>query len=98
MAETPAKQNIQMKVDETRTRASYANAFRHHATTHEVILDFGINVVAPPNPNDSEAPRQMNFQIDNRLVMNYITAKRLTMMLGQLVQAHEKQFGEIKID
>ena len=38
----------------------------------------------------------MQFNIDNRMVMNYVTAKRLAGMLVQVVQAHEKQFGEIK--
>lgn len=96
--ETTKQQNVQMRVDETRTRATYANAFRHQSSAQEVIIDFGINVVNPPNPQEPEAPRQMNFQIDNRLVMNYVTTKRLAAMLVQLVQAYEQKNGEIKAE
>ncbi|MFN3165616.1 MAG: DUF3467 domain-containing protein [Phycisphaeraceae bacterium] len=100
MADEQPKTNVQMRIDESKTRVTYANAFRHHATPQELILDFGINVVTPTKqPKDGEpGEAQMNFQIDNRLVMNYLTAKRLAGTLVQLVQAHEKRFGEIKLD
>lgn len=98
MAEDTNQTNVQMRVDDSRTRATYANAFRHQSSSQEVIIDFGINVITPPNPNQPDAPRQMNFQIDNRLVMNYVTTKRLAMMLGQLVKAYEQKNGEIKVD
>lgn len=98
MADEKPTQNIQMRVDETRTRATYANAFRHQSSAQEVILDFGINVVSPPNPQEPESPQQMNFQIDNRLVMNYVTTKRLAAMLVQLVKTYEQKHGEIKMD
>ena len=100
MSDNQAKTNVQMRIDESRTRATYANAFRHHATPQELIFDFGINVVTPTKQPTGDEPgeAQMNFQIDNRLVLNYITAKRLAGTLVQLVQAHEKRFGEIKLD
>ena len=100
MADEQPKTNIQMRIDESRSRTTYANAFRHHATPQELVLDFGINVVTPTKqPQDGQpGEAQMNFQIDNRLVMNYLTAKRLAGTLVQLVQAHEKRFGEIKTD
>lgn len=100
MADDQNKTTVQMRIDETKARASYANAFRHHATPQEMIIDFGINVItqAKPAQDGNPAEAQMNFQIDHRLVMNYITAKKLAGMLVQIVQAHEKRFGEIKLD
>lgn len=89
-------QKIQVRIDESRLQTTYANAFRQQSSAQEVILDFGINMIAPANPEEPDADRQMKFQIDNRLVMNYITAKRLAAMLVQIVQAHEQKFGEIK--
>ena len=83
-----------VNVNESQMTASYANAFRQHANQHEVIVDLGVNV-ATKDPESGETT--MNFNIDNRLVMNYVTAKRMAGMLVQIVQAHEKQFGEIKI-
>ena len=65
-----------------------------------MILDFGINVITPTKQAQDGQPAeaQMTFQIDNRLVMNYVTAKKLAGTLVQIVQAHEKRFGEIKLD
>ncbi len=100
MADEQNKTNVQMRIDESKTRTTYANAFRHHATPQELIVDFGINVVTQSKPaeGDDPATAQMSFQIDNRLVLNYLTAKRLAGTLVNLVQAHEKRFGEIKLD
>ena len=81
-----------VNVNDAQMTTTYANAFRQHATQHEVIVDLGVNVAA----KDQSGQVQMQLNIDNRVVMNYATAKRLAGMLVQVVQAHEKQFGEIK--
>lgn len=87
MADQP---NVQ--INDAKMTTTYANAFRQHANQHEVIVDLGVNIA-----NKSENGQvEMQFNIDNRMVMNYVTAKRLAGMLVQVVQAHEKQFGEIK--
>lgn len=87
MADQP---NVQ--VNDAQMTTTYANAFRQHSNQQEVIVDLGVNVTT----KDADDQVQMQFTIDNRLVMNYMTAKRLAGMLVQVVQAHEKQFGEIK--
>lgn len=81
-----------VNVNDANMTTTYANAFRQHSNQHEVIVDLGVNV-ATKTPDEQV---EMQFNIDNRLVMNYITAKRMAGMLVQIVQAHEKQFGEIK--
>ena len=98
MADTEQKQ-VRMRIQDTNVRASYANAFRHNVTPQEMIIDFGVNIVVPhPNAQGTteDPAADMTFQVDNRIVMNYQTAKRLAGFLVQAVQAHEKQFGEIK--
>jgi len=82
-----------VKVSDAQMTTTYANAFRQHANQHEVIVDLGVNVASK---DQASGETTMNFTVDNRLVMNYVTAKRLAGMLVQVVQAHEKQFGEIK--
>jgi hypothetical protein len=84
--------NVNINVNDARMTTTYANAFRQHTNAQEVILDLGVNVAAK-NADDQV---EMQFTVDNRLVMNYVTAKRLAGILVQIVQAHEKQFGEIK--
>jgi hypothetical protein len=80
-----------VNVNDSQMTTNYANAFRQHSNQHEVIVDLGVNVAT----KDPSGQVQMQFNIDNRLVMNYATAKRMAGMLVQIVQAHEKQFGEI---
>ncbi|MEM6505700.1 MAG: DUF3467 domain-containing protein [Planctomycetota bacterium] len=88
MADQPS-----VKVNDANMTTTYANAFRQHANQHEVIVDLGVNVAAKGPSGQVE----MQLNIDNRLVMNHVTAKRMAGMLAQIVQAHEKQFGEIKV-
>jgi len=100
MADAPQKQ-VRMRIQENNVRATYANAFRHNATANEVIIDFGINTIVnhPNAKGTAEDPAaDMLFNIDSRIAMNYVTAKRLSGFLNQLVAAHEQQFGEIKTD
>lgn len=96
MADQP--QNVSLRIDDSQAKATYANAFRQSTTQHELILDFGINVVMPKQGAAGPGPagQEMHFKIDNRLVMNYVTAKRLQGALAQIVRAHEERFGEIK--
>ena len=82
-------------INDSKMSTTYANAFRQHGNQHEVIVDLGVNVAAK---DQATGETVMNFTVDNRVVMNYVTAKRMAGMLVQMVQAHEKQFGEIKLD
>lgn len=101
MAENAQQKQVRMRIQENNVRASYANAFRHNANQSELILDFGINTIVN-HPNAKGTPEDpaadMLFTVDNRIVMNYVTAKRLAGFMSQLVAAHEKQFGEIKTE
>ena len=97
-------QQVRLRLDERNMTTSYANAFRSHATAEEVLVDFGLNLLqqTPGTQTDaggqSQPNREVLFQANDRIVMNYYTAKRLAIALGQLVQRHEQQFGELKLN
>ncbi len=95
-AREQAGQQVQLRVDERNMKTSYANAFRTNGTAEEVMLDFGLNIMTPP-PQQS-APPVITFQVNERVVMNYYSAKRLALTLGQLIRRHEEQFGELELD
>lgn len=38
------------------------------------------------------------FQVSDRVILNYYSAKRLALTLGQLIRRHEDQFGELELD
>lgn len=95
-ADSSPGQQLKLNIDQHDVRTEYANAFRTNGTAEEVMLDFGINQVAPPTKNQVQP--EINFRISQRVIMNYYSAKRLAMALGQLVRRHEEQFGELELD
>jgi hypothetical protein len=87
---------IRVRVDERNMRTCYANGFRTNTTPEEVVLDFGLNLVSPlPGPQNQP---EMLFDVNERIVLNYASAKRLAIALSQVIRRHEEQFGEVEVD
>ena len=95
-AEQTGQRQIRIRVDERDMRTSYANAFRTNGTAEEVLLDFGLNLVGPPQQQQDQP--EIVFQVNDRVIMNYYSAKRLAITLSQLIRRHEDQFGELEMD
>ena len=89
-------QRVRLRLDERTMTTSYANAFRTNGTAEEVMLDFGLNVMNP-NAQQQEQP-EIVFKVNDRIVLNYFSAKRLAVTLSQLIRRHEEQFGELELD
>lgn len=87
----PQGQVTEVFVDDSATVPSYSNFCRVTATPEEVILDFGLN----PQPF---ATGRQDVKANQRLVMNFYTAKRLLTALGMTIQRHEGTFGAIELD
>jgi hypothetical protein len=85
------QQTTEVVVDDSGTVPSYSNFCRVTATPEEVILDFGLN----PQPF---APGRQDVKANQRIVMNFYTAKRLLTALGMTIQRHEGTFGAIELD
>jgi hypothetical protein len=85
------QQQTEVVVDDSGTVPSYSNFCRVTATPEEVILDFGLN----PQPF---ATGRQDVKANQRLVMNFYTAKRLLTALGMTIQRHEQTFGAIELD
>jgi hypothetical protein len=86
-----AQQTTEVHVDDSGTLPSYSNFCRVTATPEEVILDFGLN----PQPF---ATGRQDVKANQRIVMNFYTAKRLLTALGMTIQRHEQTFGSIELD
>ena len=87
----PAQQQTEVVVDDSGTLPAYSNFCRVTATPEEVILDFGLN----PQPF---ATGRQDVKANQRIVMNFYTAKRLLTALGMTIQRHEGMFGSIELD
>src|SRR4051794_39304144 len=84
-------QTTEVVVDDSGVSPTYSNFCRATATPEEVILDFGLN----PQPF---ATGRQDVKANQRLVMNFYTAKRLLTALGMTIQRHEQTFGSIELD
>ena len=87
---------VRLTIDEREVQTSYANAFRTNATAEEVILDFGVNQARPPAK--PQGPPEIVFQVNQRLILNYYSAKRLSLALEQVIRRHEEHFGTLELD
>jgi len=90
------QQQVRVRIDERDVQTAYANAFRTNATAEEVILDFGLNNLNP-STQQQDMP-EIIFRIEQRVIMNFYSAKRLAITLSQLIRRHEDQFGELQLD
>jgi hypothetical protein len=70
----------------------YVNFFRVTGNPDEVLMDFGVysQVIGPNGPEP--------VHLKHRLIMNYVTAKKLAEVLRVVVQRHEQVFGYVEVD
>lgn len=81
----------QLEVDDSQAVAMYANFCRVIGTPEELILDFGLN------PQPVGAPTQP-IVMNQRIIVNLFTAKRLLQVLQMTVERHEGAFGALETD
>jgi hypothetical protein len=81
----------QVQVDDSSLEPMYTNFCRVTGTPEEVILDFGLNT-------EPFGRSQAKIKLNQRMVCNFYTAKRLLMALSVAVQRHEKAFGVLETD
>ena len=91
-APAPAPQAQQgVRVDDSKLTAMYANFCRVTGTPEELIIDFGLN------PQPFGVPTEPVI-VNQRIVTNFYTAKRMLHALQLTVQRHEQAFGVLETD
>ncbi len=85
------QQPRQIDVDDTKLIKAYANFCRVTPGFEELIIDFGLS----PQPIGAPQPP---VTLDQRIIVNYYTAKRLLAALSAAVQRHEQIFGVLETD
>jgi hypothetical protein len=101
--EQTGTQQVRLRIDERDMTTNYSNAFRTNATAEEVFVDFGCNLANPVPQQQQQAGQdapaaEIVFKANDRVILNYYTAKRLAITLGQLVRRHEERFGELQLN
>ena len=80
-----------ISVDDSKALSCYANFCRVTGSPEELIVDFGMNA-QPMGTSDKP------IDIQQRIVLNFYTAKRLLHALHVSVRRHEEVFGNIETD
>ena len=90
-APVPQQQRVQLEIDDSKVMATYANFCRVTGTPEEMIIDFGLNpqpVGIPTHP----------IPVNQRIITNFYTAKRMLRALELTIQRHEATFGVLETD
>ncbi len=90
-APAQVQQRQQVRVDDSKVSALYANFCRVTGTPEELIIDFGLN------PQPFGIPTEP-VVVSERIVTNYYTAKRMLHALQLTLQRHEAAFGVLETD
>jgi hypothetical protein len=88
----PGPQSIQVPIKDADMASIYVNFFRVTGNPDEVLLDLGMysQVITPTGPEPVD--------LTHRLIMNFVTAKKLAEVLRVVVARHEQAFGVVEID
>jgi hypothetical protein len=85
-------QQIQVPINDAEMDSLYVNFFRVTGNPDEVLLDLGIysQVIGATGPEP--------VNLSHRLIMNFVTAKKLAEVLRVVVARHEQAFGVVEVD
>jgi len=91
-ATAPASQQTQVPINDAEMENNYVNFFRVTGNPDEVLLDMGMysQIVATTGPEP--------VNLSHRLIMSFVTAKKLAEVMRVVVARHEQAFGAIEAD
>jgi len=87
-AQTP----LTIKWDDSNMRSSYANVANVASTREEVVLLFGINQAW------HGGQKEVTVQLTDRLILSPFAAKRLSILLSNVLREHEARFGPVAVE
>lgn len=84
--------SMKIKWDDSSMKSSYANVCNVTSTREEVVMLFGMNQAW------NRGQKEVTIQLTDRIVISPFAAKRLSMLLGNVVAEYEKRFGTLNIE
>ena len=78
--------------DDSKMTSTYANVCNVSSTREEVTLIFGIN------QSWHTGQPELTVQLTDRIILNPFAAKRLSLLLNNIMKEYESRFGELKIE
>jgi tRNA A37 threonylcarbamoyladenosine modification protein TsaB len=86
------QQQIQVPIIDTEMENIYCNWFRVSGNWDEVLVDVGFH----SQVMGATGPEPVN--LSQRLIMNFVNAKKLAEVLRVVVARHEQLFGVVEVD
>jgi hypothetical protein len=81
-----------IKWDDSNMKSSYANVCNVTSTREEVVMLFGMNQAW------NRGQKEVTIQLSDRIVVSPYAAKRLSMLLGNVVKEYEARFGSLNVE
>jgi hypothetical protein len=91
--DTATGARIPLKWDDSGMETSYANVCNASSTQEEVTLLFGTNQTLLPGPDN-----EVKIKLTDRIILSPFAAKRLLVLLNNVVSQYETRFGTLNID
>ena len=91
-APTTTGDQMKIKWDSSNIRSSYANVINAQGTREEIVLFFGMNQTW------DAGQKELTVQLSDRIVLNPFAAKRLSILLSNVVRDYESRYGALDVD
>jgi hypothetical protein len=85
----PQQEGTRVRWDDTQMKSSYANVCNVASTREEVVLLFGVNQAW------HAGQREIPVQLTDRIIMSPHAAKRLSILLENVLKEYENRFGKL---
>ena len=82
---------IKIRWDDTNMRSVYANVANVAGTREEIVLLFGMNQAW------HEGQKEVAVQLSDRIVLSPFAAKRLAILLQNVIRDYESRFGVLDL-
>ena len=79
-----------LKFDTSTIKSTYCNVCNATSTREEVVINFGVNKTWDMGNRDLEV------QLEHRIILSPFAAKRLQELLTRLIGEHETRYGELR--
>ena len=83
---------IKIKWDDSSMKSVYANVCNVAGTREEIVLFFGMN------QSWDASQKEMTVQVSDRIVLSPFVAKRLAILLQNVIRNYETKFGALDVE
>jgi len=81
-----------LRWDDSKMTSTYANVCNVSSTREEVTMLFGTN------QSWHTGQPELTVQLTDRIILNPFAAKRLSMLLNNIIREYESRFGVLQIE